>query len=310
MSGIWTRLAAAAAFCAGLTGLAAAGGVGERISEICGDCVVEKWASCGAGKFLEGPNFDSAGNLWMVGLNSGEILKATPNGQCSVAKGGINFPGGARFDKQGKLIVTSREGLLSYDTATGEIKKIVTVYGTQVFRGLNDVIVDKAGGIYFTEPNGSHAIRHNGRVFYLPPGENQQLRLIGDTFAFPNGLVLSPDEQTLYIGEFGLNRTMAIPVSNGTVPAAGNPWIFAYYEGGMGPDGMLTDTDGNVYVAHYRAGEVVINDKSGFSVGKIKLPPDAGLGTTNLAIHGGYLYITEAQKNEIFRVKTSKLPAN
>ena len=41
------------------------------LSEICGDCKVEKVASCGAGKFLEGPNFDKEGVLWMVGLMAG-----------------------------------------------------------------------------------------------------------------------------------------------------------------------------------------------------------------------------------------------
>ena len=62
-----------------------------------------------------------------------------------------------------------------------------SLYGTQGFRGLNDVIVDKQGGIYFTEPNGSSVIRPIGRVYYMPPSRTGELQLIGDTFAFPNG---------------------------------------------------------------------------------------------------------------------------
>lgn len=161
--------------------------VGAKLADICDDCRVEKYASCGAGKFLEGPNFDKAGVMWLVGLQSGEILKVSPAGECTVATKGVSFPGGTRFDKEGKLIVTSRSGLLSYDTASGAITTLRAFYGSQVFRGLNDVIVDKAGGIYFTEPNGSNLYRPNGRVFYLPPSRQGELLLVGDTFAFPNG---------------------------------------------------------------------------------------------------------------------------
>lgn len=279
-----------------------------RLSEICGDCKVEKFSTCPSGSFLEGPNFDKNGILWLVGLSGGTVLKVTPNGECTVAKSGISYPGGSRFDKEGKLILTSRAGLLSYDTATGAITTIRQYYGSQVFRGLNDVVVDKAGGIYFTEPNGSNAARPTGRVFYLPPSRKGELMLIGDTFAFPNGLVLSPDETSLYVADFAQNRIIVVPIENpGFVSVAGTIYVFANMTGGMGPDGMLVDTKGNVYVAHYLAGEVVIIDPSGFEIGIIKMPPEAGPGTTNLAFHNGYLYITDSSKDAIWRVKT-KIP--
>jgi gluconolactonase len=278
------------------------------LSEICGDCKVEKVANCGAGKFLEGPNFDKDGVLWMVGLASGEILKVQ-NGQCTVAKDGLNFPGGARFDKDGKLIVTTRSALLSYDTQKGELTSLKTLYGTQGFRGLNDVVVDKAGGIYFTEPNGSSVIRPIGRVYYMPPSRTGELLLVGDTFAFPNGLVLSPDESILYVGEYAMNRTTAVPlITPGATHPGRVPFVFAYMAGGVGPDGMLVDSKGNVYQAHYMAGEVVVHDKSGFLIGQIKLPADAGMGSTNIAFKDGYLYITEALKNDIWRVQAKIAP--
>lgn len=292
----------------GMWACVASAQTGAKLSDICDDCRVEKWASCGAGKFLEGPNFDKAGVMWLVGLQSGEILKVTPSGECTVATKGISFPGGTRFDKDGKLIVTSRSGLLSYDTATGAVTTIRAFYGSQVFRGLNDVIVDKAGGIYFTEPNGSNLWRPNGRIFYLPPSRQGELVLIGDTFAFPNGLVLSPDETLLYIGEYSLNRTSVLALSApGVLNISRTPYVFAYMKGGVGPDGMLVDARGNVYQAHYMAGEVVIHDPAGFEIGVIKIPPGAGMATTNITFHNGYLYITEASRNEIWRVRT-KIP--
>jgi gluconolactonase len=279
-----------------------------KLSEICGDCKVEKVASCGAGKFLEGPNFDRDGVLWMVGLMAGEVLKVSKDGQCTVAKTGLNFPGGTRFDKEGKLIITTRSALVSFDTRSSELTTLRSLYGTQGFRGLNDVIVDKQGGIYFTEPNGSSVIRPIGRVYYMPPSRSGELQLIGDTFAFPNGIVLSPDETILYVGEYAMNRITGVPLSSaGMVNPGRVPWVFATMAGGIGPDGMLVDSKGNVYTAHYMAGEVVVHDRFGFQIGVIKLPADAGMGSTNIVFRDGYLYITEALKNDVWRVP-AKIP--
>jgi sugar lactone lactonase YvrE len=50
-------------------------------------------------------------------------------------------------------------------------------------------------------------------------------------------------------------------------------------------------------------GEIVVLDPNGFIVGTIPLPEGAGQQTTNVAFHQGYLYITEAGKNEVWRVK-------
>ena len=278
------------------------------LSQICDDCTLRKYASCPAGKFLEGPNFDKDGVLWMVSLRTHEILKVTPDGQCSVVADVGGNPGGGRFDKTGHYIVTDRAGLMSFDTTTSKMTTIVSTYGTQNFKGLNDVVVDKAGGMYFTDPNGSNAMRPNGRVFYLPPDRSKDVVLIGDVFAFPNGLVLSPDERILYVGEYSLNRIMAVPLSApGTVAPLGSPYVFAYMVGGIGPDGMLVDQKGDVYSAHYQAGEIAIQDPSGFPIGQIRMPPEAGRSTTNLAFRDGYLYVTEASRSEVWRVAT-KIP--
>lgn len=71
---------------------------------------------------------------------------------------------------------------------------------------------------------------------------------------------------------------------------------------------MAFDSAGNLYAAHYRAGEVVVIDKNGFPVDTIKLPASAGLGITNIAFHGGCPHITEAFNDEVWRVKTRIAP--
>nr|WP_313771817.1 SMP-30/gluconolactonase/LRE family protein [Neobacillus niacini] len=83
-------------------------------------------------------------------------------------------------------------------------------------------------------------------------------------------------------------------------------FVFGQFEGGIGPDGLAVDTEGNLYVAHFQAGEVVVLDANGFKYGTIRLPEDAGTFTTNLTFHNGYLYVTESLKNEVWRIKVKK----
>ena len=66
---------------------------------------------------------------------------------------------------------------------------------------------------------------------------------------------------------------------------------------------MTDDADGNIYVAHYGAGEVVESAPNGDYFGAIRLPEGAGTQPSSVAFHDGYLYITEMQKKEIWRVK-------
>jgi len=94
-----------------------------------------------------------------------------------------------------------------------------------------------------------------------------------------------------------------VPILSPGVLDVGFAHVAAHLSGGWGTDGMATDADGNVYIAHYMGGEVVVLDPSGFIVGTIPLPDGAGAQTTNVAFNDGYLYITEAGKNEVWRVE-------
>lgn len=314
--GIRHHLFKAAALCAIVVGMAVqhAAAQENRIDSICGTCVPEKFTKCEGKHFLEGPAFDKQGRLWLTGLATGAVLRVEANGQCAVVARPGNAINGSKFDAAGRLILTDAErGLLRFDVTTGETKVLRGKNGREMFRGLNDSAIDRSGGIYFTESWGSNVLKPSGRVFYLPADDVEagarDVILVAEGIAFPNGVVLSQDEKDLYVGEYAKNQILKLPLSSpGVVGAHAVPHIFARLVGGTGPDGMAFDTAGNLYAAHYRAGEVVVIDKNGFPVGAIKLPSSAGLGTTNIAFHGGYLYITEAFNDEVWRVKTRIAP--
>lgn len=275
----------------------------HHISEIIpSDAEWEKVVSGNEG-FMEGINFDREGNIWMVSPMSGELL-TVEEGEVRKVK---EYPGpvGAKFHKDGRLFITDITGVIhAYDPGTRESQVAVSTYEGKPLNGLNDLIFDKDGGLYFTEPMGSSATNPVGRVFYMPAGSTEP-ELFAEKIAYPNGVAISADGLRVYISEFAKNRVLSVPAKNAP-PSPETPFIFGQYEGGIGPDGLAVDENGNLYIAHFQAGEIIVQDANGFTYGTIRLPEDAGTFTTNLTFQDGYLYITESSKNEVWRIQVKE----
>ena len=95
---------------------------------------------------------------------------------------------------------------------------------------LNDLVVDKTGAVYFTV----------GLAYYVRPGG--PVISLGDNIR-SNGVMLSPDEKTLYVTNGG--AILAFDVRPDGVVT--NRRDFAKLEGGNG-DGMAIDAAGRLYV--------------------------------------------------------------
>jgi gluconolactonase len=271
------------------------------MADLCGDCKPEKFVQCG--DFLEGPAFDDQGNLWIVSIESGNIEKVTPNGQCTTATKTGGEPQGLKFHNGRLYGVDRKRGVFTIDPQSGEVQDYARYFYNENFRGPNDLVIDQTGGIYFTDPWGSSVLNPRGGLYYVSPEPEKKVTRLADNLAFPNGVTLSPDDKTLYIGDFNAQRVISVPIASPGAIDIGFAHVAAYLSGGWGTDGMTTDAKGDVYVAHYMGKEVVVLDPDGFIIGTIPLPPEAGAQTTNVAFHDGHLYITEAGKNEVWRVK-------
>jgi gluconolactonase len=291
--------------------------VGGRVlglSAICDECRPERFSSECSG-LLEGPVFDREGTLWVAGILKGVIWRVSPDGHCAVGMQlppEVKFPCGLRFSQDGTLYgVAMGYGLFSVDLSSKKVSLLAN--GASLgglpdgaFHGLDDIFIDRTGGMYLTDAAGSSVLNPVGQLFYRDSSGNVK-RIISGGLMFPNGVVLSPDEKMLYIDEWAANRILAVPVVSPGVINSAWAYVFATMQGGHGPDSMTADSAGNIYVAHYGSGEVLIFAPNGDYYGPIRLPEDAGSNPTNLAFHNGYLYITESEKGEIWRVK-AKIP--
>jgi gluconolactonase len=281
-----------------LAGLLLVGGVATAALP-CGACRMEKFATCGG--FLEGATVDAAGGLWAVDLLSGKVLSIGDDGRCTVRANTGGQPNGAKFGPDGKLWIADKQlGLLRMDPHTGAITVVAASYRSERLRGLNDLAFDAAGGLYITEPYGSSALKPDGRLFYLPPGENARLQVVSGGLAFPNGVVVTPNGANVWVGEYALKRITSLPAV-GSANEFDIAYVVATTSGGVGPDGMLLTHDGVLLAANFNAGEVLAFDQTGRSLGSISVP--GGLMVTNVVIRGEWLYVTEGSRGEVWRVR-------
>ena len=298
---LWARVVATLACGAAMLSPASAQ---TTMQALCGACTVEVFAK--GGKFPEGPTVDQEGNLWVVSVSGGAVSKIAPDGKWTDVFNTGGHPQALKFHKDGRLFGIDRhKGVFVYDVKAQKLSDYVPNFQNQNFLGPNDMVFDRQGGIYFTDPWGSSLANPRGAVYYVSPA-GKTTRLI-DNMAFPNGIALSPDEKNLYIAETSRGAVWAVGLEDPGVITQRRARILANLPGGgMGPDGLTVDELGNVYAAYVDAGEVVVLTPKGKLIGSIKLPDGEGTFTTNVAFGGPdrkTLYITESEKNVIYRVR-------
>ncbi|CAL1517241.1 SMP-30/gluconolactonase/LRE family protein [Chitinophaga sp. MM2321] len=202
--------------------------------------------------YTEGPAIDSQGNIYCTTLTGGSILKVDraqrithwassdcPNGQiilpndehliCDIGQAAIR-----RFDAEGQFI-------------RNDIEKFCDDIPIHT---PNDLVVDASGNIYFTD-----SIREEGKICFV--GIDGTQRILASGLDYPNGLVVSPDQQWLYIAESYKNRIIRIDLKQPGV-AMSDIKVFAALpvhpagkpENNL-PDGLTLDAGGNLWVAHY-----------------------------------------------------------
>lgn len=248
--------------------------------------------------FLEGPCFDTQGNLWLVDVPFGRIFRITRTGEWDLIVKYDGWPNGLKFHPDGRLIIADyRHGLLALDVASRKVSPLLTHYVSQRFKGVNDLTFAQNGDLYFTDQGQTGLHDPTGAVYRLKAdGSVQQLLA---TVPSPNGLVLSEDQNTLYVAATRDNAIWRVPLVDGGVSKVGT---HIQLSGGVGPDGITLDHEGNLYVAHHGLGCVWQFDKRGEA--RYRIDSSRGDWTTNLAIHPDHpneVYITESQTGTVLK---------
>jgi gluconolactonase len=248
--------------------------------------------------FLEGPAFDREGRFHCVDIPHGRIFRISRDGTWEVFAEYDGMPNGLKIHRDGRIFVADHHlGLLVFDPHTGARTVVAEGTADGPFRGLNDLCFADNGDLYFTDPGESGLDNPNGRVFRL--NASGGIDLVYDGLPYPNGLVLTPGQNVLYVGVTRSLQVVRLPLRDGRVHKSG---VFLQLSGGLGgPDGMAVDEEGGIVVVHAGFGTVWHVSALGEPLARIR--SCAGIRTTNVAYDGDMLYITEAEEGVILRAR-------
>jgi len=251
--------------------------------------------------FIEGPSFDRDGNLYIVNIPYGQIFRVTPQGEFAVVATYDGEPNGLKIHRDGTLYIADhKHGLMVCDPRSGAVERFLDRPRRERFKGLNDLVFAHNGDLYFTDQGETGLHDPTGRLWRLR--RDGRLQLLLDNVPSPNGLVLTPNEGTLYLAVTRGNAVWRVPLhADGTIGRVG---IFIQLSGGMGPDGMAMDAEGNLAVCHVGMGSVWLFSRLGRPL--YEIPSCAGHATTNAAYggpDGKTLYITESESGTILQAR-------
>ena len=215
---------------------------------------------------------------------------------------------GLTLDSEGRLILMEHGyRRVSRLGANGERTTLVDNYRGNRLNSPNDVAWHTNGWLYFTDPpygmaglenDPARELDYNGIYRLSPEGE---IQLLERNQTRPNGLVFSPDEETLYVANSDAENKVwyAYTVIHGII---GNPRIFydVNDQSGEGAaDGMKVDIEGNIFATG--PGGVWVFDPDGTHLGTIKpseVPANVAWGDD-----GSTLYMTA--RTGLYRVSLS-----
>jgi gluconolactonase len=266
--------------------------------------VRSSWADANRGgqptdSFLEGPVFDAHGNLFVTDIPFGRIFRIDAQGEWEPVAEWDGEPNGAKFLNDRELVVTDyRNGLMAVDVRSGAVRPFLDRRNSERFKGVNDLVFDSRGNLYFTDQGQTGLHDPTGRLYRLRP--NGRLDLLLANVPSPNGVALSPDERVLYLAVTRGNQVWRVPLlEDGSVSKVSA--FFTSY-GPSGPDGLAVDQSGRLIVANPGLGYAwVLNHRA---EPEIVLRSCAGTSLTNVAFGGPdrkTLYCTESVTGTVLR---------
>jgi gluconolactonase len=249
---------------------------GAKVEKVAGGC-----------KFTEGPAADADGNLFFTDSPSRRIMVLRAGGKLEVWNDDSRDANGMRFDAKGRLIACCGEdgarAVVRFEK-DGKRTVLADKYNGKRLTAPNDLCIDRQGRIWVTDPcYGKRPADGQERyaVYRIDvadgePIPNKVTRVIDDVDT-PNGIALSPDNKTLYVADNAARKNGPHTlVAYDILPDGGckRRAVLHDFKEARGIDGMVLDTDGNIY-ATAESGErtgVYIFSPAGKQLGFLRTP--------------------------------------
>lgn len=224
--------------------------------------------------FPEGPRWHD-GELYFSDMHAHEVVAVKPSGERRTVASFDGPVSGLGWLPDGRMLVVDMEKKkLLRQEKDGQFATHADLTG--IATGLaNDMVVAKDGTAYVGNFGFSlhPPSQPKAAKLALVPA-NGQPTICADELMFPNGMVITPDDATLIVGESGRGVLTAFDI--GTGGALSNRRLWAELPKGAVPDGICLDAGHGVWAASPYTREVLRVQEGGKVTDRI--------GTEQLAI--------------------------
>jgi len=255
------------------------------------------------GNNVDGPIAADNGTVMFANNDASNVMQMDPaTGLAKVVYTNTNTGGAVSKGKNGELFVAERGLGSGIEELAPQRRMFANSFHGEpldcVGGVVNDLIADSRGGVYFSVTGVS-----DSGVFYADP--KGVVSQYGKDVPLANGIILSPDEKTLYVTNGGTVYAFDVKPDG----SLANQRVFGKLQGGQGGDGSAVDQQGRVYVATGKSVDVFAPD--GKFLGTI--PGPQGLHGTffggkdkktlfGIVFYGGWG--TPTARNEIIAIPT------
>ena len=105
-------------------------------------------------QFTEGPASDGKGNLYFSDIPADKIYQLDNQGVLSTLLEPSNHTNGLMISGTGKIVACEMDGrIVEIDPATKKATPLASEYDGKRFNAPNDLVIDRQGGVYFTDPH-------------------------------------------------------------------------------------------------------------------------------------------------------------
>ena len=198
------------------------------------------------GNNVDGPIADRNGAILFANNDAGSVMRLDPaTGRARVLYR-VNTGGAVSRGKNGALFVAERglpEAIVQLEPRRKLLANSFNGEPLECVGGvINDLSADSRGGVYM-------AISGGGLLYASPNGKVSKY---GEGMGGANGIILSPDEHLLYVGNGPVVAVFDVQADG----ALTHQRDFARLHTGRGADGSAVDSQGRLYVATGEAVDV------------------------------------------------------
>ena len=221
--------------------------------------------------FAEGPRWRD-GKLWFSDMHGHKVCTVDLAGNLEVIVEVASQPSGLGWLPDGRLLIVSMLDRKVLVYSKGQLSEYADLSQLASYH-CNDMVVAPSGHAYignfgFDLEDGSDAAPAE-LILVSPAGS---ATVVADDLSFPNGMVITADNNTLVVAETMAARLTAFDI--GQHGSLSNRRIWAELDGAM-PDGICLDEAGAIWVASPSSDEVLRVVAGGEVSDRIKLDAHA-----------------------------------